>query len=97
MPAAYPEEAKHRDDHPQRPKTPFSSMPESATGTQSPAEIICGEHQVLARAAGSTSTLTITSADSNLCVGSMRVGTVVPRDLPYGGGVDITDQLQALQ
>ena len=35
--------------------------------TQSPAEIICGEHQVLARAAGSTSTLTITSADSNLC------------------------------
>ena len=60
-------------------------------------EIICGEHQVLVRAAGDKSTLTITSSDSNFCVESMRVGTVVPRDLPYGGGVDITDQLQALQ
>ena len=97
MPAAYPEEATHRDDHPQRPKTPVSSMPESATGTQSPAEIICGEHQVLARAAGDKSTLTITSADLNLCVESMRVGTVVPGTCLYGGGVDITDQLQALQ
>ncbi|MEZ5119031.1 MAG: hypothetical protein R2686_03875 [Candidatus Nanopelagicales bacterium] len=28
---------------------------------------------------------------------SARVGAVIPRDLPYGGGVDITDQLHGLQ
>jgi hypothetical protein len=35
--------------------------------------------------------------DSHLCMESARVGTVIPRDLPYGGGVDITDQLHGLQ
>ncbi len=61
------------------------------------AEVIGGEHQVFVRAEGGESAITISSTDSNLCVESVRVGKVVPRDLPYGGGVDITDQLQGLQ
>ncbi len=41
--------------------------------------------------------MSTSSTDSNLCVESVRVGKVVPSDLPYGGGVYIADQLRGLQ
>lgn len=60
------------------------------------AEVLPGQHQVYVRAEGGESSITVTSADTAVCVSSAKVGKVVPRDLNYGGGVDLTDELQRL-
>lgn len=58
------------------------------------APVLAGRHQVYVRAEGGESSVTVRAADTSLCVESAKVGAVLPADLPYGGGVDITDQLE---
>lgn len=41
--------------------------------------------------------MTVRATDASLCVAGVKVGAVVPADLPYGGGTDITDQLEDLE
>ncbi|HQR79281.1 MAG TPA: hypothetical protein PLT68_03565 [Actinomycetota bacterium] len=60
------------------------------------AEILGGQGSAYVRAEGGESTVTIRSADTALCITGVEVGKVVPRDLPYGGTVDLSDQLQGL-
>ena len=60
------------------------------------AEVTSGQRELFVRAEGGQSWVTVTSVDATLCLASVRVGRVIPRDLPYGGGVDLTDQLQNL-
>lgn len=55
-----------------------------------------GRHQVFVRAEGGETSITVDATDSSLCISSAEVGRVLPADLPYGGGADITDQLQQL-
>ncbi len=65
-------------------------------GTPVAAEVTTGRHELFVRAEGGENWVTVTSVDATLCLDSVRVGRVVPRDLPYGGGVDLTEQLQNL-
>jgi len=60
------------------------------------AEVLPGQHRVYVRAEGGESSITVTSADTAVCVSAAKVGKVVPRDLNYGGSVDLTDELQRL-
>ena len=66
------------------------------SGVPVTAEVLPGQHQLYVRAEGGESSITMTSADTAVCVSSAKVGKVVPRDLNYGGSVDLTDQLQRL-
>jgi hypothetical protein len=56
-----------------------------------------GRHQVFVRAEGGESSITVTATDASLCISGAEVGRVLPSDLPYGGGADISDQLQQLE
>jgi hypothetical protein len=60
------------------------------------AEVLAGQHSVFVRAEGGESSVTVASADAALCIAGTQVGKVVPSDLPYGGSVDLTDELQGL-
>jgi hypothetical protein len=55
-----------------------------------------GPGSVYVRAEGGRSSVGITSVDAEACITSVQVGRVVPANLPYGGSVDITDQLEVL-
>jgi hypothetical protein len=69
-----------------------------AIGTGEPvtSEVLAGENSVYVRAEGGESSITVGSVDTALCISSAEVGKVIPRDLNYGGPVDLTDQLQGL-
>lgn len=66
------------------------------SGDRVAAEVLGGRRTVYVRAEGGDATVTMTSADTDLCITAVEVGKVVPRDLPYGGTVDLSDQLQNL-
>jgi hypothetical protein len=76
-----------------------SGLVEVSIGSGRPvtAAVEAGRHQAFVRAEGGESTVTVRSTDAALCVRGVQVGAVVPADLPYGGGTDITDQLEQLQ
>lgn len=61
------------------------------------AEVLAGQHSVFVRAEGGESSVTVASADAALCITGTQVGKVVPSDLPYGGSVDLTDELRGLE
>ena len=59
-------------------------------------EVSAGENSVYVRAEGGESSITLGAVDTTVCISAAEVGKVIPRDLNYGGGVDLTDQLQGL-
>ena len=59
-------------------------------------EVSAGENSVYVRAEGGESSITVGAVDTTVCISAAEVGKVIPRDLNYGGGVDLTDQLQGL-
>lgn len=67
------------------------------SGDPVPATVVSGRHQVFVRAEGGEASVTVRATDASLCVAGVKVGAVVPADLPYGGGTDITDQLEDLE
>ena len=67
------------------------------SGTPVAAAVQAGRHQVFVRAEGGETSITVDATDSSLCISGAEVGRVLPADLPYGGGTDITDQLQQLK
>lgn len=71
---------------------------EVAIGSGQPvrAMVLAGQHQVFVRAEGGEASITVRATDAALCVRRAEVGKVIPSDLPYGGGADITDRLQQL-
>ena len=58
------------------------------------ADVVAGQHEVFVRAEGGESSITVTSTDASMCVSQVQVGKVIPSDLPYGGDVDLADQLR---
>ena len=67
------------------------------SGTPVAAAVQAGRHQVFVRAEGGETSITVDATDSSLCISGAEVGRVLPADLPYGGGTDITEQLQQLK
>ncbi len=59
-------------------------------------EVSAGENSVYVRAEGGESSITVGAVDTTVCISAAELGKVIPRDLNYGGGVDLTDQLQGL-
>ena len=59
-------------------------------------EVLAGENSVYVRAEGGESSITVGAVDTTVCISAAEVGKVIPRDLNYGGSVDLTDQLQGL-
>jgi hypothetical protein len=66
-----------------------------AIGTGEPVttEVLAGENSVYVRAEGGESSIMVGSVDTAVCISAAEVGRVLPRDLNYGGSLDLTDQL----
>lgn len=58
------------------------------------ADMKAGLHELYVRAEGGESSITVSSTDASACVSGVQVGKVIPSDLPYGGDVDLADQLR---
>jgi hypothetical protein len=78
---------------------PSSGRVQVSIGSGEPitATVETGSHQLFVRAEGGESSVTVTPVDTTVCIPSLEVGRVVPRDLPYGGSTDLSDQLREMQ